>query len=106
MFGYLLINIVGILVFIGVAYLCSKKKKQIDWKSILIMLGLNVLLAWFLISFPVGRAMVQGAANGFNWLVQTAYDGIGFAFGSWVKTEPMDVFRRRPITDFISCPTF
>ena len=48
MFGYLLINIVGILVFIGVTYLCSKKKKQIDWKSILIMLGLNVVLGMVL----------------------------------------------------------
>ncbi len=106
MFGYLLINIVGILVFIGVAYLCSKKKKQIDWKSILIMLGLNVLLAWFLISFPVGRAIVQGAANGFNWLVQTAYDGIGFAFGSWVKTEPMDFFVAALLPILLVVPLF
>jgi purine nucleoside transport protein len=106
MFGYLLINIIGLFVFIGVAFAFSKKKKEIDWKSILIMLGLNLFLAWFLISFPIGRAMVQGAANGFNWLVGTAYDGIGFAFGSWVQTEPMDFFVSALLPILLVVPLF
>lgn len=106
MFGYLLINIIGLIVFIGVAFAFSKKKKEIDWKSILIMLGLNLFLAWFLISFPIGRAIVQGAANGFNWLVATAYDGIGFAFGSWVQTEPMDFFVTALLPILLVVPLF
>ncbi|MCB8606597.1 hypothetical protein LJD63_10080, partial [Veillonella nakazawae] len=48
MFGYLLLNIVGILVFIGVAYLLSKDRKNIHWKSISVMVILNIFLAWFL----------------------------------------------------------
>ena len=106
MFGYLLINIIGLIVFIGVAFAFSKKKKEIDWKSILIMLGLNLFLAWFLISFPIGRAIVQGAANGFNWLVATADDGIGFAFGSWVQTEPMDFFVTALLPILLVVPLF
>lgn len=66
MFGYLLLNIVGILVFIGVAYLFSKDRKNIHWKSISVMVILNIFLAWFLIRFSVGRAMVHGAAYSFN----------------------------------------
>lgn len=106
MFVYLLINIIGLILFIGVAYLFSRKKKDIEWKSILIMLGINLLLAWFLISFPFGRAMVNGAAEGFNWLVATAYDGIGFAFGSWVQSEQMDFFVSALLPILLVVPLF
>lgn len=106
MFGYLLLNIVGILVFIGVAYLLSKDRKNIHWKSISVMVILNIFLAWFLIRFSVGRAMVHGAAYGFNWLVQTAYDGIGFAFSSWVHVKQMDFFVSALLPILLVVPLF
>lgn len=106
MFGYLLINIIGIVVFIGIAFLFSMKKKDINWKSILIMMGINVFLAWFLISFPVGRAIVNGAASGFNWLVQTAYVGIGFSFASWVNVKQMDFFASALLPILLVVPLF
>jgi len=87
---YLLVNVIGLLVFIGVGFLFSKKKKDIDWRSVLIMLVINLVLAWFLTSFSVGRDIVLGAANGFNWLVQVAYTGIAFALPSWVNVKQMD----------------
>ena len=61
---YLLVNVIGLLVFIGVGFLFSKKKKDIDWRSVLIMLVINLVLAWFLTSFSVGRDIVLGAATG------------------------------------------
>ncbi|WP_123052770.1 nucleoside transporter C-terminal domain-containing protein [Clostridium sp. JN-1] len=88
---YLIINIIGIVVFIGVAFLFSKNRKLIEWKSIGIMILLNLFLAWFLTAFPIGRAIVNGMAAGFNWLVQCAYDGIGFAFASFVAKKQMDM---------------
>ncbi|WP_420107818.1 Na+ dependent nucleoside transporter N-terminal domain-containing protein [Latilactobacillus sakei] len=42
---YLLVNVIGLLVFIGVGFLFSKKKKDIDWRSVLIMLVINLVLA-------------------------------------------------------------
>lgn len=87
---YLLVNVVGLLIFIGVGFLFSKKKKEIDWRSVLIMLVINLVLAWFLTSFSIGRDIVLGAANGFNWLVQVAYTGIAFALPSWVNVKQMD----------------
>ena len=87
---YLLVNVVGLLSFIGVGFLFSKKKKEIDWRSVLIMLVINLVLAWFLTSFSIGRDIVLGAANGFNWLVQVAYTGIAFALPSWVNVKQMD----------------
>ncbi|MGV3488309.1 MAG: NupC/NupG family nucleoside CNT transporter [Tuberibacillus sp.] len=106
MFGYLIINVIGILVFLGIAFAFSKRKRKVDWKSVLIMVIINVILAWFLIRFPVGRAIVNGATAGFNWLVQTAYDGIGFAFGSWVHVKQMDFFVSALLPILLVVPLF
>lgn len=87
---YLLINILGILVFIGVAFLFSKDKKHVDWRSVITMLVINVFLAWFLTGFSIGIDGVKAAADAFNWMVQISYSGIGFALASWVNVKQMD----------------
>lgn len=89
---FLLINIVGILVFIGVAFLFSKDKKKINWKAISLLLIFNLFLVWLLTAFSGGRWFVGQVANGFNWLIDTAFSGVGFAFASMVHVENMDVF--------------
>ena len=88
---YLIINIIGVAAFIGFAFLFSINKKKVQWKSISLLLLFNTILAWFLIVFPIGRWMVNQAANGFNWLIETAFSGVGFAFASMVQVENMDV---------------
>lgn len=88
---YLIINIIGVAAFIGFAFLFSRNKKKVQWKSISLLLLFNTILAWFLIVFPIGRWMVNQAANGFNWLIETAFSGVGFAFASMVQVENMDV---------------
>ena len=81
------INVIGILVFIGVAYLFSNDKKNIQWKSVGIVLVLEVFLAWFFTQFKAGQIAVQGAADGFNWLVSVASKGIAFALPDWLTAN-------------------
>ena len=69
-------------------------------------LVINLCLAWFLISFPIGRAIVNGAASGFNWLVQTAYVGIGFSFANWVHVKQMDFFTSALLPILLVVPLF
>ncbi len=40
---FLIINIIGLLIFIGVAFLFSRDKKNIDWKSVLILIVINLV---------------------------------------------------------------
>lgn len=89
---YLIINILGIAVFLIIAVLFSKKRREIAWRSVGVLLALNVVLAWFLTSFSVGRELVLWAAAGFTWLVHVAYEGIAFAFPDWVHVEQMNFF--------------
>ncbi|WP_394274483.1 Na+ dependent nucleoside transporter N-terminal domain-containing protein, partial [Staphylococcus hyicus] len=44
---YLIINIIGLFIFIGVAALFSRDRKNIQWGSIGILILLNLFLAWF-----------------------------------------------------------
>lgn len=81
------INILGVIVYLAIAFLFSKAKKKIHWKSVGVVLVLNLILAWFFTSFGIGQSIVKGAADGFNWLVQVAYQGIVFALPNWVTPQ-------------------
>ena len=79
---FLLINIFGIFVFLAITVLVSKNRKAIRWSSIIKCLVLNLFIAWFMLSFPIGKQIVMWIAQGFTWLVNQAYEGIGFALPS------------------------
>lgn len=87
---YLIVNIIGLVVFLSLGVLFSKNRQQIKWKSVGIMVVFNLVLAWFLTSFPIGRSIVAGASAGFNQLVQVAYQGIAFALADWVDVKSMN----------------
>ena len=86
----LIVNIIGLVVFLSLGVLFSKNRQQIKWKSVGIMVLFNLVLAWFLSSFPIGRSIVAGASAGFNQLVQVAYQGIAFALADWVDVKSMN----------------
>lgn len=89
---YLAVNIIGVLTFLLIGWIFSKDKKAINWRGIITMVVLNIALAWFLTSFSVGRAVINGAAAGFDALMQVAYEGIKFAIPSMVNVKQMDWF--------------
>ncbi|MHC9532223.1 NupC/NupG family nucleoside CNT transporter [Dellaglioa sp. L3N] len=89
---YLLVNIFGVAIFILVAFVFSKKKREINWNSIGIMVVINLFLAWFLTEFSLGRNIVEGAANGFNWLMSAAYQGIQFMVPAAPKVTDLGFF--------------
>ncbi|GAJ25540.1 nucleoside transport protein [Liquorilactobacillus sucicola DSM 21376 = JCM 15457] len=82
---FLIVNILGFFVFLGIAFLFSNDRRSIDWKSVLIVIFLEIFLAWFFMKFSIGREVVRAAADGFNWLVAVANKGIAFALPDWLK---------------------
>nr|WP_223317646.1 nucleoside transporter C-terminal domain-containing protein [Leuconostoc mesenteroides] len=82
---YLLIFLVFF--FIAIAALFSRDRKNIQWKSVGIVLALEILLAWFFTQFKAGQIAVQAAADGFNWLVSVATQGIAFALPEWLTSN-------------------
>lgn len=84
---FLFANILGIFVFIAIAALFSRDRKNIQWKSVGIVMALEILLAWFFTQFKAGQIAVQAAADGFNWLVSVATQGIAFALPEWLTSN-------------------
>ena len=102
----LVVNIIGIVVFIAIAYLFSKQKHAINWRSVGVMLVLEVLLAWFLTGSQIGVDAVKAAADGFTWLVNVSYDGIAFALASWVNVKSMDFVTSSLLPILLIVPLF
>ncbi|POH14401.1 nucleoside permease [Fructilactobacillus sanfranciscensis] len=103
---YLLVNVFGVIVFIAIAFLLSKDRKNINWRSVLVVLALNLFLAFFLTNFSWGRDIVKGAAQGFQWLINVSYTGIAFAFPDWVHVKQMNFFTAALLPILMIVPMF
>lgn len=101
-----LVNALGILVFILVAFLFSKKRKDINWKSILVLLVINFILAWFFTKFSLGIIIIKGIADFFTWITNVAYTGISFALPNWVHTKHMNFITSALLPILMIIPLF
>ena len=103
---YFIVNVLGVVVFLALGVLFSKKRKEIQWRSVGSLLVLNVFLAWFLTSFSVGREIIVAAAAAFSWLISVAYEGIAFAFPDWVHVPQMNFFTSALLPILLVVPMF
>lgn len=87
---FIAINIVGLIIFFGLAVLLSKDRKSINKKSVARLLILNLFVGWFLTSFPIGREIIVIAAAAFTSVISIAYEGIAFALPNWVNVPQMN----------------
>lgn len=75
-----LFAIIGMILFVGLAYAFSNNKKEINWKSVGAAFIIQLGLALILIKTPAWKA-VEWVASGFTWLINQASEGINFVFG-------------------------
>ena len=86
----IIINVVGIGVFLALAILFSKDRRAINKRTVGILFALNIFIGWFLTSFPIGREMIVSAAAAFTSVVNVAFEGISFALPNWVNAPQMN----------------
>ena len=103
---YLLINAVGVIIFIAVAVLLSKDRQKINRRAVGSLLALNFLVAWFLTTFSVGRDIIQFAAAAFTYIINVSYVGIAFAFNDWVNVPQMNFFVGALLPILLIVPVF
>lgn len=75
--------IIGMFLCIGVTYLLSGHKKEINWKSVGCAFLGQVILAFLMIKTPLWR-VVEVLSNGVTWILNQATEGINFVFGGIV----------------------
>ncbi|MFG0285041.1 MAG: NupC/NupG family nucleoside CNT transporter [Phycisphaerales bacterium JB039] len=74
-------GILGIAVFIGVAWLLSTNRSAVRWRLVAIGLALQVVLAWLLLTVDVAVWALDGVARVVNGVISSAAAGSEFIFG-------------------------
>ncbi|MCK1991966.1 NupC/NupG family nucleoside CNT transporter [Peribacillus muralis] len=89
---FFLLNALGVLVVMGIVYLCSPNKRNVKWKAVLILLVVEFLITWFMLSTKIGGWVINQIASFFTWLISCANEGISFVFPSLMANEQVDFF--------------
>lgn len=83
-----LINLLGIVAILGIAFLLSSGKRRIRLRVVGAAFALQVLLALLILRTPWGRATIQSMADGVSALLSYADRGTEFLFGA-NETNPL-----------------
>lgn len=81
------VGIIGIALFMGIAFLMSKDKKKLNFKTIGVGLLLQVLLALFILKVPVGVKIFSFIAAIINKILQASMEGAAFVFGDTLTNQ-------------------
>ena len=80
----IVIAVIGIALLLGIAFLMSNDKKNINFKAVGIMVFLQVLISWLMLSTKAGLTVIEAVAKGFDKLLSYGYEGIDFIVGGWI----------------------
>jgi len=82
LFGFL-----GISVLLGIAWLFSNSKKDINWRIVGTGIGLQLVFAVFVILTPWGSLVFDAIGSFFVKIINFTFDGAKFVFGALASRE-------------------
>ncbi|MEF2965867.1 NupC/NupG family nucleoside CNT transporter [Paenibacillus sp. M1] len=77
----ILIAILGVLIVFGLTFAASSDRRRIRYRPLLVMIVLQVLLAFVLLYTGAGNFLIEGFASVFDTLLSYAAEGVNFVFG-------------------------
>ena len=101
-------GIIGISSIIAIAYLLSSNRKRIDWKTILIGLASQFIIAIGVIKVDFVRKFFEIIGQGFLAIVTFSSEGSAFLFGELASSDSFGVifvFQVLPVIIFFSALT-
>jgi CNT family concentrative nucleoside transporter len=101
-------GLLGIVVLLCIAFLLSSNRKAINWWTVLIALGLQILLAVCILYVPFIRIIFEIAGKIFVKILDFTKDGSHFLFGSLVDANSLGflfAFQVLPTIIFFSALT-
>lgn len=78
-------GVIGIVLILGLAYLWSNNRKAINLRLVLTGLGLQLLLAIFILKVPIGQDIFYWLGKAINKLLDFSKEGGLFVFGDLTK---------------------
>lgn len=74
-------GILGLLIFIGLAWICSEKRQNISWRIVVVGLSCQFVLAVLLFNVPFINALLSALAHGVGFIQDATLQGTSFVFG-------------------------
>jgi len=81
------IGILGMIAILGIAFAFSSNRKAINLRVVGAAMGLQAVVAAFVLYFDAGRAMIDGMSSGVLAVIGFSKDGIDMVFGPLADTE-------------------
>ncbi|UFU00385.1 NupC/NupG family nucleoside CNT transporter [Radiobacillus kanasensis] len=88
----ILLGLVAIIVVLGLSYLMSNDRTNINFIGIGVMLLLQILTTWFMFDTSIGRLIITKISDGFNKLIEFGTAGVNFVVGGIAVNEGGSVF--------------
>lgn len=85
-----MISLFGIVLIFCLAYLLSKKRKDINWRTVFFAFALQAGIGALILYFPPGKQALLSAANFVSRVIDYSKDGITFMFGT--NGQPLEGF--------------
>lgn len=77
-----MISILGIIVILFTAYLFSKDRRNIPFRTVSLAFALQIGFAFLVLYFPAGKDALNGFSAGVSSVIDYGQEGINFLFGS------------------------
>ena len=84
-----LISLLGIVVFLLLAWLLSNNRRLFPWRTVLWGLALQFFFALFILKTPIGARLFAGAQTLIGQLNQSANQGAELVFGPLARRDLM-----------------
>ncbi|QST00595.1 NupC/NupG family nucleoside CNT transporter [Pontibacillus sp. ALD_SL1] len=92
----ILLGLLAIVVVLGIGFLMSNNRSNINYKGIGIMLVLQLFTTWFVFNTKIGKIIITGISGAFDQLIQSGRAGVSFILPNVANVgedgSPMNVF--------------
>lgn len=77
----IIFGLISLVILIGIGYIVSEDKKNINWRTVILGLLGQVVLVFFVLKVPIGIKILEKIAFGFDYIFKMGMDGVSFVFG-------------------------
>ena len=84
---YQLVSLSGLVVMIGLAWLCSVDRRSISWGLVVKGVALQLVFAVLILKTAVGRRVFDSAGDAVTFVIQASDEGTRFVFGALADKE-------------------
>ncbi|MSU08967.1 NupC/NupG family nucleoside CNT transporter [Veillonellaceae bacterium WCA-693-APC-5D-A] len=97
----LAMNLLGIVVVIGLCWLLSWHRRDVNWRLVGKALAIQFLLAIFIVKVPVGQQVIAVLSDGVTAVVNSGKDGVAFVFGDLADSSKGFIFVVQALANII-----